>query len=39
MIDDLGFWLEIRRHLLGIAHAICKRYGWQGLIVLLTGKE
>ena len=39
MIDDLGFWLEIRRHLLAIGVAIFRRYGWKGLVLLLTGKE
>ena len=38
-MTELDFWLQVRRHLLGIAAAICKRYGWGGLIVLLTGKD
>ena len=38
-MTDLDFWLQIRRHALGIAAAICKRYGWTGLVVLLTGRE
>ena len=37
-MTELAFWLQIRRHILGIANAVCKRYGWKGLIVLLTGK-
>lgn len=37
--DDLAFWAELRRHIIGIAKALAKRYGWDGLVILLTGKE
>ena len=38
-MNDFDFWLQIRRATIAIARAICKRYGWTGLVVLLTGKE
>ena len=37
-MNDLTFWLEIRRHVIALAKAVAKRYGWAGLVVLLTGK-
>ena len=37
-VTDLAFWLTLRRHVVAIAKAIAKRYGWGGLVVLLTGK-
>ena len=38
-MTDLAFWLTLRRHVIAIAKAVAKRYGWDGLVVLLTGKE
>ena len=38
-MTDFDFWLTLRRHVIAIAKAVCKRYGWSGLVVLLTGKE
>jgi hypothetical protein len=35
---DIAFALELRRALLMIASALCKRYGTQFWRVLLTGK-
>lgn len=37
-MGDIEFALELRRALLMIASAICKRYGTPFLRVLLTGK-
>ncbi len=36
---DVRFWLEIRRALLAIAHAVHKRYNWPALVIVLTGKD
>lgn len=38
-MSDIEFALEIRRALLMLASAICKRYGTPFLRVILTGKS
>lgn len=37
-MTDHEFWNEIRRHLIGIARAIKKRYNQNGLLFLLGVK-
>lgn len=38
-MTDLDFWLQVRRAVLMIAHAIEKRYNSAWLLVLLTGEK
>ena len=38
-MNDFEFWVQVRRGLIQIAKAVLKRWGWGGLVVLLTGKE
>lgn len=38
-MSDTEFWQQVRRALMMIAHALKKRYGWDGLLILLAGEN